>query len=131
MEKRRIDAIARTLAQHRTRRDALKVLLGFGGAVELSTLARDTEAARRGFSGPTIPTSGGPGASGCATFQLICEREGIDPNQIIDYGCYKLCYNTERRLCEPCPDLYSECCDGQPDGPCGIRIAGNEFCPRD
>lgn len=58
MDDRRFDTLARSLATGRSRRDLLKrVLGGSAGVVAAGTLgSRSTEAARRGFSGPTFPT---------------------------------------------------------------------------
>src|SRR5215207_5722521 len=58
MDDRRFDTFVRSLAVGHTRRDVLKRLLGVGtGAVAVVALpGHATEAARRGFSGPTFPT---------------------------------------------------------------------------
>jgi hypothetical protein len=58
MDDRRFDTLARALAGTHNRRDLLKRLLGMGaGAAAVVALpGHATEAARRGFSGPTFPT---------------------------------------------------------------------------
>jgi hypothetical protein len=58
MDDRRFDSIARSLAEGHSRREVLKGLLGLGGvaAAGIAIASGDVEAARRGFSGPTIPT---------------------------------------------------------------------------
>jgi hypothetical protein len=57
MDDRRFDALTRTLAQHRTRRQVLTGLAG-AGIASLAAVVRsgeDAQAARRGFSGPKFP----------------------------------------------------------------------------
>ncbi len=58
MDDRRFDSLSRALASTHNRRDLLKRVLGMGaGAAAVVALPRHaTEAARRGFSGPTFPT---------------------------------------------------------------------------
>ncbi len=58
MDDRRFDSLTRSIAVGRNRRDVLKRLLGVGvAAVAVAALPEHaTEAARRGFSGPTFPT---------------------------------------------------------------------------
>jgi len=55
MDDRRFDSIARTLASSSSRRAALKGLLGIGGILAAGLVGTDrADAARRGFSGPSI-----------------------------------------------------------------------------
>ncbi len=86
MDDRRFDAIARKLASSSSRRTALKGLLGIGG-VAVAGLVRNgqTEAARRGFSGPTFSFSPTP--------PPICFADGdacpTDPSQCCSSVCCK------------------------------------------
>ena len=58
MDDRRFDALTRALGQGGSRRALLKGLLGLGGMTTASaTLLRETDAARRGQSGPAVPTA--------------------------------------------------------------------------
>jgi hypothetical protein len=56
MDDRRFDAFTRRLGSHSSRRSILKGLLGVGGiAATGAVIHGQTEAARRGFSGPSFP----------------------------------------------------------------------------
>jgi hypothetical protein len=57
MEDHRFDSIAKQLGADSSRRSVLKGLLGIGGIAVAGIAVNDqTEAARRGFSGPKIPS---------------------------------------------------------------------------
>lgn len=56
MDDRRFDALTRALGRSNSRRTWLKGLLGLGGVAATGAILRDTEAARRGFAGPALPT---------------------------------------------------------------------------
>ena len=58
MDDRRFDSLARSLAAGRSRREVIKGMLGLGGAAVagIALASDDAQAARRGFSGPTLPT---------------------------------------------------------------------------
>lgn len=57
MDDRRFDRMTRTLAGETNRRDLLRRVLGVAGAggIAVALSARGTDAARRGYSGPSIP----------------------------------------------------------------------------
>ena len=97
MDDRRFDALARSLAAGCSRRDALKGMLGLGGAVIAGAMVHDqADAARRGYSGPPIPTSCTPqcdgttcGSNGCGG-TCACSRSL--PICVLDSGlCFKYC----------------------------------------
>lgn len=54
MDDRRFDALTRRLGQNGSRRSLLRSLIGLGGLAATGAVLRDTEAARRGFSGPSL-----------------------------------------------------------------------------
>lgn len=61
MDDRKFDSIARQLGAGSTRRSVLKGLLGIGGIAATGVILQNqTEAARRGFSGPTLPVLPSP-----------------------------------------------------------------------
>ena len=60
MDDRRFDALVRSLAAANTRRQVLKGVLGLSVGLGATTVARHTEAARRGYSGPQLPTPPAP-----------------------------------------------------------------------
>src|SRR5262245_18680249 len=66
MDDDRFDSLARSLAAGRSRRAMLKGMLGLGGAVVVTAAALPdhADAARRGFSGPVLPTPCVPSCSG-------------------------------------------------------------------
>lgn len=56
MDDRRFDSIARSLASGTNRRQILKGLLGLGaGSIVATVTVTETDAARRGYSGPSTP----------------------------------------------------------------------------
>ena len=74
MDDRQFDALVRSLAAGRSRRQVLKGMLGLGGAAAATAAALpdQADAARRGYSGPKFPTACVPncdgttcGANGC------------------------------------------------------------------
>jgi hypothetical protein len=52
MDDRRFDALARQLGRGGSRRTLLKALIGIGGVAATGAALHDTDAARRGYSGP-------------------------------------------------------------------------------
>lgn len=52
MDDRRFDALVRHLGQGGSRRALLKALIGIGGVAATGAVLHDTDAARRGYSGP-------------------------------------------------------------------------------
>lgn len=56
MDDHRFDALTRAMASAGTRRRALKGLLAAGSLAVTGMAPGRTEAARRGFAGPTLPT---------------------------------------------------------------------------
>ncbi len=104
MDDRRFDALVRTMASGSSRRQMVKGLLGLGAVVGAAALTQDAEAARRGFSGPKLPTPppcvpvctegicGGPdgcgGACGCGD-GWYCSGGGCCQNiQLEEPGCF-------------------------------------------
>lgn len=61
MDDRRFDAFVKTLAAGTSRRSLIKGLIGVAGVATAGMVLDDrTEAARRGFSGPILPTAAPP-----------------------------------------------------------------------
>jgi hypothetical protein len=101
MDNRRFDALVQSFAQRRNRRTVLKSMFGLGAsAVAFRGMAGETEAARRGFSGPTFPTPTPPpcvdGSAECVVPQggtsiKICNQgtwetyECLDAQECISY----------------------------------------------
>jgi hypothetical protein len=57
MDDRRFDSFVKTVATRSNRRRLLTGMLGLGAGAVVASIATDsTEAARRGFAGPTLPT---------------------------------------------------------------------------
>ena len=52
MDDRRFDALTRQLGRGGSRRTLLKTLIGLGGVAATGVVLHDTDAARRGYSGP-------------------------------------------------------------------------------
>jgi hypothetical protein len=84
MDDRTFESLIRSLAAVRTRRSAFKGLVGIGASIVTArVLVGDADAARRGFSGPKLPTpTPKPCVDGSAecvvpdggTSILICEQ---------------------------------------------------------
>ncbi len=56
MDHQRFDELTRALASGRNRRSVLRGMLGLGGALAGAAAVTSADAARRGFSGPKLPT---------------------------------------------------------------------------
>jgi len=119
MEDRRFDRITRSMATSRTRRDVLKGLLGIGaGAVAAGVvLGQRTEAARRGFTGPTFPTwtpcvrdyKGDCCASGVLASGICCTNGYVDS---LGYCCDPTSEGAFTGHCcpmSPSGDVIGEC----------------------
>ena len=134
MDDRRFDALTRALGQGGSRRALLKGLLGLGGVTAAGAVLHDTEAARRGFSGPALPTGTVPPTQPpaptatvvrpCPSNQVPCGTDCCADGVAICCGnecCYGTCYG-DGRCCQYPLEFCSvsgECC---PDGwTCGGR----------
>jgi hypothetical protein len=61
MDDRQFDSVVKSLGAASSRRSLLKGLLGFGGMAATGMIVRDqAQAARRGYSGPSIPSGPSP-----------------------------------------------------------------------
>ncbi len=117
MDDRRFDWLAKGMAQGRSRRSLLKVALGLGAGVTAGTPAlQSTEAARRGFSGPTFPSPTPVPPVGCAEGSSPCGSECCPDNDSMCCGstcCYGACYGNN--LCCASPRVFcglsSTCCE--------------------
>jgi hypothetical protein len=132
MDDRRFDALVKRLARSTDRRSALKVLGALGGAAVAGTVGLGrSDAARRGFSGPTapsptvtvptvsptpVPPTPTPGPPvGCASGSSACGSECCDDSTSMCCDgacCVGYCYGEE--LCCPSPREYcaenNTCC---------------------
>ena len=90
MDHRRFDSITKQLGSGSSRRSVLKGLLGVGGIAATGLVIHgQTEAARRGFSGPTFPSLHTPTPTPAPT--PTCIANG-DPCDIFDpAGCCSQC----------------------------------------
>lgn len=128
MDDRRFDALTRALGQGGSRRTLLKGLLGLGGVATAGAVLRDTEAARRGQSGP--PTAGpqptlAPQPTAPAPLPSATTVPRCPGNQTpCGADCCCPAGNTK---CGPdcCPDGQAECCDG---ACCFGTCFGEELC---
>lgn len=108
MDDRRFDDFARELARGRSRRALLKAAFGFGAAaVAGSLIDSDTEAARRGYSGPLPKPTVVPGPPACNDQNCYGCRECV--SGVCTPNPNELCYNhTDECLASVC----------NPDGGC-------------
>jgi hypothetical protein len=128
MDDRRFDALTRALGQGGSRRALLKGLLGLGGVAAAGTVLRDTDAARRGSSGPqtpapqpsTPPQPTAPAPTPAATTVPRC------PGNQTPCGA-DCCCPAGNTKCgsDCCPDGQAECCDG---ACCYGTCYGEELC---
>jgi hypothetical protein len=97
MDDQRFDSIARELASSSSRRRALKGFLGIG-AVTVAGLAGygHTDAARRGFSGPSLPLTPTPV---CVADGNTCPADPADPSQCCSGYCCKLIHDPGPGVC--------------------------------
>lgn len=117
MDDRRFDALTRAFGRGGSRRALLKGLLGVGGVAAAGAVLHDTDAARRGSSSPSMPTSEpiqtpdltdsaprptptNPPSPKCPGSQEPCGA-----------GCCCPAGNTKCGA-ECCPDGEAVCCDG-------------------
>jgi hypothetical protein len=114
MDDRRFDSITRSIGTSRTRRDALKGLLGIGaGTVAAGALlGQRTEAARRGFSGPVFPTW-----TPCVRDSNgVCCRSGV----VAEGVCCSKGYVSGQGYCcdpdDPGAPYIGHCCPVSPSG---------------
>jgi hypothetical protein len=92
MDSHRFDDIVKTLGHATTRRTLLKALIGLGSVGAAGRVLQDAEAARRGYSGPTVPTPTEPAR----------DDEPIAPETCPGIVCDGEC----------CPKQQTECCQG-------------------
>ena len=131
MDDRQFDSLTKSLAVGRTRRQALKGLIGLGGAVVVGsiTLGRHTEAARRSLLTPTPQTCPGSqvwNGSACVCLSgTLCGPACCTAGANCCDGacCAGICYLEE--FC--CPNGNRLCADGAclPPGSC----CGDSECP--
>jgi hypothetical protein len=97
MDDQRFDSIARKLASSTSRRAALKGLLGIGG-VAVAGLAGSgqTDAARRGFSGPSFSLTPTPI---CVANGNTCPEDPADPSQCCSGYCCKFIHDPGPGVC--------------------------------
>ena len=133
MDSNRFDALARALGRERSRRSALKAILGLGGTAAVGTiLFSDTDAARRGYSGaptdiPTIapfPTQAQPSPTATVSCAGALCADGCCDGQCTATGA---CCPTGSTVCgaECCPSGESQCCD---NACCFGLCYGEELC---
>lgn len=105
MDDLRFDRFVRSLAEGQSRRALLKSLVGFGGAaVAGASLADRADAARRGFSGPALPTPCVPQCDGTS-----CGSDGCGGTCACPHGTF--CLETFGNLCfHPCDPEEPEPC---------------------
>ena len=99
MDGHRFDSIVRSLGTSPNRRQLLKGILGLSGAA-LGASRLEAEAARRGSSGPKLPSTI------CPAYPMTCYQAG----QPFEYGCLPTCWVSG--ACEVCPDIQAACCEG-------------------
>ncbi len=141
MDDRRFDALARHLGRGGSRRTLLKALIGIGGVAATGAALHDTDAARRGYSGPptlaplptrtpqptTIPTST---ANPCGTSGVCCTSD--DDCHAIPTYCestaqypllwrYHLCSGGSPGVCT----LTAHVCDNASNN-CEIDVCGDQ-----
>jgi hypothetical protein len=128
MDDRRFDALVRSLAAGRSRRQVLRGMLGLGGAAVASAAALPdhAHAARRGFSGPAFPTPCVPNCDGTTCGSDGCGGTctcGRDLLCIVGTGlCGQLCPCGSDCHCDP----FNNVCASNQVGPsCG----GSTHCP--
>ena len=144
MDDRRFDWLAKGVAEGRSRRSLLKTLLGVGAGVAVGVpVLGETDAARRGFSGPTaptaVPTQVPPTPTpvpptptpqpplGCASGSTACGSECCDDvtSMCCDSACcVGYCYGEE--LCCPTPREY--CAENNTCCAAGEKCCINGYC---
>lgn len=109
MDGSRFDRLTRELGAGVSRRSFLARALGLGGAaLSVSYSSNDAEAARRGYSGPKLPTCPGPRCQAvrCQTTAdcppcRCTSAQGIECNVCIDY----------LGICQSYRDTCAGCCE--------------------
>ena len=128
MDDRRFDALTRVLGRGGSRRALIKGLLGLVGVTAAGAVLHDTEAARRGQSGPatavpqpTVPPQATvPPPRPSATTAPRC------PGVQTPCGAGCCCpAGTTKCGADCCPDGQAECCDG---ACCYGTCFGEELC---
>jgi hypothetical protein len=140
MDDRRFDALVRSLAVERSRRSALKALLGIGSIATVGAIVLDdVEAARRGEPAsvptprPTTPPSP-PTSTQAAPTQVPPSATAACPGVLCAGGCCDgqctstgACCPAGSAVCGPdcCPNGQAECCD---NACCYGACYGEELC---
>jgi hypothetical protein len=139
MDDRRFDNVTRAFGKGGSRRALLKSLLGLGGVAAAGTLVfGDTEAARRGYSGPPfLPRPTEPPVSECPGLECngsCCGR--LDTECCGGFCCTGGCHETEccgagNTYCDGfgcCPGI---CLDHDPTCCPHDQICGSDCCGSD
>jgi hypothetical protein len=144
VDDRKFDWLAKGLAEGRSRRSLIKTLFGIGAGMAAGAGALGaTDAARRGFSGPTVPkptatvppvpptpvppTPTPEPAVGCASGSTACGSDCcVDGTSMCCDGacCVGYCYGEE--LCCPTPRDY--CAENNTCCPAGEKCCLNGYC---
>jgi hypothetical protein len=126
MDDARFDALTRRFGQNGSRRALLKGLLGLGGVATAGAVLHDTEAARRGQSGP--PTTGPAPTFPSTVFPPSPTATTAPRCPGIQSPCgSECCCPAGNTKCGPdcCPDGQAECCDNEC---CYGTCYGEELC---
>lgn len=103
MDDRRFDSLARSLADGPSRRTLLKSMLGIAGAAIAGSAmtSNDAQAARRGFSGPKVPTPCVPNCAGSQCGSDGCGGTCGDCHS--SSTCFQgICYGACDPVASPC-----------------------------
>src|SRR5262245_50951623 len=114
MEDRRFDALTRALGRARSRRMVLKALLGLSGVTAAGAILHETDAARRGYSGPPTPGTLPTQPTALPTLPPPPTETTVPrcPGNQTPCGT-ECCCPSGNTKCGPdcCPDGQAECCD--------------------
>ena len=128
MDDRRFDQMTRSLVGATNRRDFLRRLLGIAGAggIAVTLSARGADAARRGYSGPSLPpTLPGP----CRDLGTFCvaNAQCCDGFCVPNIGAGGTCGICDATICGDfsCVDLKW---DPQNCGSCGHQCSSGQTC---
>lgn len=109
MDDRRFDSLARSLASGANRRQFLQRGSAFAIAAGAGLVARNAEAARRGYSGPKFPT---PTPEPCVSGTAKCVTlEGGTSIRICDQGTWQTYDCIFGQQCIPSPAGGNDFCE--------------------